>query len=92
MLRKHRCAIQTAAQGRERKQSPQVPDSPIVKIKTAKISEIGILAYFAKICTRENDQPYGMLNVDYADTGLMIATSLNFSVTVPPNASVCFKM
>ena len=49
MLCKHRRTIQTAAQGRERKQSPQVPDSLITKIKTAKISEIGILAYFAKI-------------------------------------------
>ena len=61
MLRKHRRTIQTAAQGRERKQSPQVPDSPIMKIKTAKISEIGILAYYAKICTCENYQPYGNL-------------------------------
>ena len=60
MLRKHGRTIQTAAQGRERKQSPRVPDSPIVKIKTAKISEIGILAYFAKICTHENYQPYGI--------------------------------
>ena len=59
MLRKHRRTIQTAVQGWERKQSPQVPDSPIAKIKTTKISEIGILAYFAKICTRENYQPYG---------------------------------
>ena len=33
MLRKHRRTIQTAAQGRERKQSPRVPDSPIVKNK-----------------------------------------------------------
>ena len=54
MLRKHRRTIWTAAQGREWKQSPQVPDSPIAKIKTAKISEIGILAYFTKICTCEN--------------------------------------
>ena len=48
MLRKHGCTIQTVAQGRERKQLPQVPDSPITKIKTAKISEIGILAYSRK--------------------------------------------
>ena len=58
MLRKHGRTIQIAAQGRERKQSPRVPDLPIAKIKTAKISEIGSLAYFAKICTRENYQPY----------------------------------
>ena len=48
MLRKHRRTIQTAAQGREQKQSLQVPDSSIVKIKTTKISETGILTYFAK--------------------------------------------
>jgi len=35
------------------------PDSPTAKIKTAKISETRILARFAKICTRENYQPYG---------------------------------
>ena len=46
---KHRHTIQTVAQGRERKQLPWVPDSLIVKIKTAKISEIGILVYFTKI-------------------------------------------
>ena len=50
MLHKHRCTFQTR---RERKQSPQVSNSPIAKIKTAKISETGILAYFAKICTHE---------------------------------------
>jgi len=75
MLRKHRRTIQTAVQGRERKQSPQVPDSPIAKIKTAKISEIGILAYFAKICTHENYQPYSSL----------LATA----ICVPHNLLVC---
>ena len=58
MLRKHRRTIQTAAQGQEWKQSQRVPDSPIAKIKTAKIYEIRILAYFAKIRTNENYQPY----------------------------------
>ena len=58
MLRKHWRTIQTVAQGQERKQSPRVTDSPIGKIKTAKISEIGILANFTKICTHENYQPH----------------------------------
>ena len=57
--------IQTAAQGRERKQSLRVPASPIAKIKTTKISEIGILAYFAKICTRKNYQPYGIFVLSF---------------------------
>ena len=61
MLRKHRRAIQRVAQGREWKQLPWVPDSPITKIKAVKISEIEILAYFVKICTRENYQPYGIM-------------------------------
>ena len=60
------------AQGRERKQSLRVPDSPIPKIKTMKISEIGILAYFAKICTRKNYRPYGMLLVSL-NIGFLIA-------------------
>ena len=60
MLRKHRRTIQTATQGQEQKQPLPVPDSPIAKIKTMKISEIGILSYFTKICTRENYQPFGM--------------------------------
>ena len=54
MLRKHRHTIQTAVQGREQKQLPRVPDSLIAKTKTAKISETRILAYFVKLCTREN--------------------------------------
>ena len=36
MLRKHRRTIWTAAQGREWKQSPQVPDSPSRKLKPQK--------------------------------------------------------
>ena len=33
----------------------------VAKIKTTKISETRILASFAKICTRENYQPYGII-------------------------------
>ena len=36
MLHKHRHMIQTAAQGREWKQSPRVPDSPFAKLKPRK--------------------------------------------------------
>ena len=38
--------------------NPRVPDS-----QTAKISETRISACFAKICTRENYQPYGTINI-----------------------------
>ena len=41
--------------------NPRVPDSQTAKIKIAKISETRILACFAKICTRENYQPYGSM-------------------------------
>ena len=34
--------------------------SDILSALYENLSEIGILAYFAKICTRENDQPCGM--------------------------------
>ena len=43
--------------------NPLVPDSPTAKIKTAKISETRILACFAKICTRENYQLYGIVSI-----------------------------
>ena len=41
----------------------RVPDSQTAKIKTAKISETRISAYFAKICTRKNYQPYSTINI-----------------------------
>ena len=37
----------------------RVQDSLTMKITPAKISKTQILACFAKICTRENYQPYG---------------------------------
>ena len=72
MLRKHRRTIQTAAQSWEQKQLPRVPDSPV-----AKISETKILAYFAKSCTRENYQPYGIHLGGEAHTHLSSGTCSN---------------
>ena len=43
--------------------NPRVPDSLTAKIKIARFSETRILAGFAKICTWENYQLYGRLQV-----------------------------
>ena len=66
-----KCYVNTDARSRQWRKAEsgsnrrRSPDSPIAKIKTAKISEIGILAYFAKICTHENYQPYGNSLLSY---------------------------
>lgn len=52
--------------------NPWVPESPTMKIETAKISKTQLLASFMKICTHENYQPYGipLLTVSFADPNL----------------------
>ena len=62
-----KCYVNTDARSRQRckaesgsnRRGSQIHRSQ--KLKLRKFSEIGILVYFAKICTHENYQPYGIL-------------------------------
>ena len=62
-----KCYVNTDARSRQRRKAESGSNrrgSQIHrswKLKLRKFSEIGILVYFAKICTRENYQPYGIL-------------------------------